>query len=621
MQNHYPLWKNLLLVVVVAVALVYAVPNFYGEEPIIQISPATDHQGSIAQDFGQQMQQQLQQAKISVKSVEFSEREWVFRFHTTDSQLLAKDVLKGFVSEHYVVALNLVSTTPSWLQALGAYPMKLGLDLRGGLHFLLDVDVEGVLARKENGLYKQTAQALRKARIRYQNLIRKTDSHDVMVQFKTEEQRDAAYQLLQKEIPDVLVNRESSEGFASIRVGFDSKSLEDIRQRTVEQTMRILRNRVDELGVAEAVVHQQGKQRVVIDLPGIQDATRAKEILGGTATLEFHMVAEGASNSDTHAAVGGARAYQHAGRQIWLKNQIILSGDAITHAAFFIDQETARPAVSIQLGGGGEHLFHKTTRENIGKPMSIVYVESKLVRQLINGQWQKKHKKTERVISVATIQSALGNRFQITGLSSADEARNLALLLRAGALPAATDIVEEKTVGPTLGAENIAKGVISLVVGMILVVLFMAAYYRLFGIIANVALLLNLILLMALLSLIGATMTLPGIAAMVLTLGMAVDANVLIYERIREELRAGVGVQAAINAGYERAFATIVDANLTTLIVGAVLFAIGSGAIQAFAVVLVLGLMTSMFTAVGCTRALVNWRYGGKRVERLSIGI
>lgn len=397
-----------------------------------------------------------------------------------------------------------------------------------------------------------------------------------------------------------------------------------MRQNTIEQTMSILRNRVNELGVGEAVVQQQGATRVAVDLPGIQDAARAKQILGGTATLQFYLVDQ--DNDPQIAKQTGAvpvndKLLMMEGRPILLKRQVVLSGDSITSAVSSYDQQSATPAVQIQLGGGGESLFTKVTRENIGKRMAIVYVETKNTIQTVNGVEKRITHREERVISAPVIQNALGNNFQITGLADNKEASNLALLLRAGALPAAIYPIEERTVGPTLGKENIRRGIVSLEVGMGLILVLMLVYYRFFGLIANIALLLNLVLLCALLSMIDATLTLPGIAGIVLTVGMAVDANVLIYERIREELRHGLSPQAAIYAGYERAFATILDANITTLIVAIILFAVGTGPVRGFAVTLSLGLITSMLTGITYTRGIVNWYYGGRAVKKLSIGI
>ena len=489
------------------------------------------------------------------------------------------------------------------------------------MHFLLEVDIESVVNRRYEGMMKSIGQDLREAGIRYAG-VRYVPEKGVNIRFRTAEGMDDALSELRQKSSGYTVTQvpDSFDLMASL----SPSELNGIRQNTIEQTMSILRNRVNELGVGEAIVQQQGATRVAVDLPGIQDAARAKQILGGTATLQFYLV-DGANDAvmakQTGAVPLGSKLYVNDGQPILLKRQMVLSGDSITSAVSSFDQQSATPAVSIQLGGGGEAYFTKVTRENIGKRMAIVFVETKTEMEG-NGENAKRitHRE-ERVISAPVIQNALGNNFQITGLVDSKEASNLSLLLRAGALPAAIYPVEERTVGPSLGKENIHRGIVSLEVGMGMILVLMLIYYRLFGLVANVALLLNLILLCALLSIIGATLTLPGIAGIVLTVGMAVDANVLIYERIREELRHGLSVQAAIFAGYDRAFATILDANITTFIVAVVLFSVGTGPVRGFAITLSLGLLTSMLTGVAYTRAMVNAIYGGRQVKRLSIGI
>ncbi len=530
-------------------------------------------------------------------------------------------MIKTGLGSQYTVALNLVSSTPAWLTSIRAEPMKQGLDLRGGVHFLLEVDIDSVITRRYEGLMKSIGQDLREAQIRYSG-VRYISNKGIDVRFRSKELRDEAIANLGQKFSglELRLTKESP----SILAILTDAELNTIRQNTIEQTMSILRNRVNELGVGEAVVQQQGATRIAVDLPGIQDAARAKQILGGTATLQFYLVDQ--QNDPSIAKQTGvvpvtSKLYTMDGQPILLKRQVVLSGDSITSAVSSFDQQTATPAVQIQLGGGGESFFTKVTRENIGKRMAIVFVESKTTQEKINGEEKRITHREERVISAPVIQNALGNNFQITGLVDSNEASNLALLLRAGALPAAIYPVEERTVGPTLGRENIQRGIFSLEVGMGLILVLMLVYYRFFGLVANIALLLNLILLCALLSIIGATLTLPGIAGIVLTVGMAVDANVLIYERIREELRNGLSTQAAIYAGYERAFATILDANITTLIVAIVLFSVGTGPVRGFAVTLSLGLLTSMLTGVTYTRAIVNAVYGGRSVKKLSIGI
>ncbi len=607
-----------MLVFITVIGLIYAIPNLYSEDPVVQISsekPVDPHA------LEQEVKRLLDKAKLKYLGIETQKDGIEVRFASTDNQLLAKDVIRSGLDKDYTVALNLAPSTPSWLMAIGAEPMKQGLDLRGGVHFLLEVDVDSVINRRYEGIMKSISQNLREAGIRYSG-IRYMADKGVKVRFRSQNIMENAYSELSDKMPGL--NFTKSKITMDITASLTTSELSTIRQNTIEQTMSILRNRVNELGVGEAVVQQQGATRVAVDLPGIQDAARAKQILGGTATLQFHLVDQ--ENDPEIAKQTGAvpinsKLYMMDGQPILLKKQVVLSGDSITSAVSSFDQQTASPAVQVQLGGGGETFFTKVTRENIGKRMAIVFVESKTRLEEVGGETKRVTTREERVISAPVIQNALGNNFQITGLKDTKEASNLALLLRAGALPAAIYPIEERTVGPTLGKENIRRGIISLEVGMGLILITMLVYYRFFGLVANIALLLNLVLLCAVLSLIGATLTLPGIAGIVLTVGMAVDANVLIYERIREELRAGLSPQAAIFAGYDRAFATIIDANITTLIVGLVLFAIGTGPVRGFAITLSIGLLTSMLTGVTFTRAIVNWYYGGRNVKKLSIGI
>lgn len=617
MQNKYPLWKNLLLVFIAIVGLVYAIPNIYTEYPVIQVSPVSTE---IEPDkLEANVRNILDTSKIQFKAINTIENGVEVSFFSTDAQLVAQDVIKNGIGKNYTVALNLASSTPAWLRAIGAEPMKQGLDLRGGVHFLFEVDIESVINRRYEGMLKNIGQILREANIRYSGL-RYLGTEGINIRFKDIDTLNNAFNLLKREVVnlDFIKSKNSLDLIAT----FSAAELNKSRQDTIEQTMSILRNRVNALGVGEAVVQQQGANRIAVDLPGIQDAARAKQILGGTATLQFYLV-----DQENDAVVAkqtgvipiGSKLYMMDGNPILLKRQAVLSGDSITSAVSSFDQQTAAPAVQIQLGGGGEALFTKVTRDNIGRHMAIVFVESKTEVDSSTNQLQTT--KEERIISAPVIQSALGTNFQITGLTDSKEASNLALLLRAGALPAALYPVEERTVGPSMGKENIRRGIVSLEIGMGLILITMLFYYRFFGLVANIALFLNLVLLGALLSIIGATLTLPGIAGIVLTVGMAVDANVLIYERIREELRHGLSPQAAIYAGYDRAFATIVDANVTTFIVAVILFAIGTGPIRGFAITLSLGLLTSMLTGVTFTRAIVNWFYGGRTVKKLSIGI
>jgi preprotein translocase subunit SecD len=618
MQNKFPLWKNLMLVAITIIGLIYAIPNLYSEDPVVQISSQKGVDNDV---ISGEVEAILKKASVAYKSVKSSADGVMVYFTSTDAQLQASDLIINSLGKDYTVALNLASSTPNWLANLGAEPMKQGLDLRGGVHFLLEVDIDSVVNRRFEGLMKSISQDLREANIRYSG-IRYIAGKGVDVQCRTSELLNKALSTVNGKYANLIFSQ--SKETNSFTASLSPEELNSIRQTTIEQTMSILRNRVNELGVGEAVVQQQGSTRIAVDLPGIQDAARAKQILGGTATLEFHLVD---SENDAQVAKQTGvipitdKLYMIDGQPILLKRQVVLSGDSITSAVSSFDQQTASPAVQVQLGGGGESFFSKVTRENIGKRMAIVYVENKTSNESVNGVEKRVSKREERVISAPVIQNALGNNFQITGLKDTKEASDLALLLRAGALPAAIYTVEERTVGPTLGKENIRRGMISLEVGMSLILLTMLIYYRAFGLVANVALLLNLILLVALLSMLGATLTLPGIAGIVLTVGMAVDANVLIYERIREELRNRISPQAAIYAGYDKAFATILDANVTTFIVGVVLFSIGTGPVRGFAITLCIGLLTSMLTGVTFTRAIVNWYYGSRNVKKLSIGI
>ncbi len=621
MQNKYANWQYILIFVICVVGILYSIPNIYIDEPAIHIS-ASGYKKTIGENNISAIKSIFKLNKVEFKSITRKHDDVFIRFYDTDNQLKAVDLVKEKLSEDDTVALTLLPTTPRWLQAINASPMNLGLDLRGGVHLLIEVDISSIVKRKQEALIRIAKKELRDARIRYTQ-IKTKNKHGMKLAFKDKETRDRSYNIIQKAVTDVESIRGLENNQYILETVYNPTILHDLKQHTIEQTMSTLRNRVNELGVTEAIVQQQGSNRVAVDLPGIQDAARAKEILGGTANLQFHLI--DVENDPTKAAESGiapagSKLYEYNGRPVLINEEVILNGDSITSAVSSFD-EMGQPSVNISLGGGGESKFNRVTRNNIGRAMPILFIENKTITKKIKGKLVKIRKKIEKLISVATIQSALGSNFRITGLSNPEEARDLALLLRAGALPTAVEIVEETTVGPTLGMENIKRGLVSLAVGMILVLIFMAIYYRVLGIIADIALVLNLFLLVSCLSWIGATLTLPGIAAIVLTLGMAIDANVLIYERIREELRNGKSIQASIYSGYDRAFETILDANITTLIVAIVLLAVGSGPIQAFAITLILGLMTSMFTGLACTRAIVNLLYGSKKLQSLSIGI
>lgn len=619
MQNQYPLWKNLLLLFVLIIGLIYAAPNLFVEDPAIQISSGSEKVEVNAKTL-QNLSLALKNFAIPYKSIVQEKDQILIRFFDTDSQLKARDELKNVFGEDYIVALNLASRTPKWLTAIGANPMKMGLDLRGGVHFLLEVDVNELLKAHAEGDIHALGDDLREANIRYAAIMRK-QPNGIIVHFRDKNNLDEAFSEIHKRFPDYVLEKKINADTFTLEAALSETAIFKISDYAIDQTMTILRNRVNELGVSEAIVQRQGQSHISVDLPGIQDTTRAKDIIGKTATLRFQMVDV---DHDINSAIAGdlpigSRLYEYEGRPILLKDQVILQGNAITYATTSYAQD-GRPSVDVRLGGGGESLFSRVTAENIGKPMAVVYVETKTQEKNVDGKAVKETHQTQKIISVATIQSALGMNFQITGLRTEKYASNLALLLRSGALVAPVSIAEELTVGPSAGKANINKGLLSVLVGFVFVVLFMVFYYRLFGLIADFALLLNLVFVVALLSILGATLTLPGIAGIVLTVGMAVDANVLIYERIREELRNGISPQASIFSGYARALVTIVDANITTLIVAVVLFALGSGAVKGFAVTLTLGLMTSMMTAIVFTRAIVNLVYGRRNVKTLSIG-
>jgi preprotein translocase subunit SecD len=619
--NRNPLWKYFLIVIVIATAFLYAAPNLYGEYPAVQIMGSSE--STVVDDNAlQTAENALHTAGIKYQDVSFHDQRFLFRFTSTDVQLKAKDVLQQALGDNYLVALNLSSATPEWLKSIGALPMRLGLDLRGGVHFLLQVDVNSVMQQRIEGDLRGIGQALREEHIRYAGISRKTDNQ-IVLQFRAKDMLENAEDFVRRHYTEFTWEKGGEGEQLTLTGSLSPTALFKARSEVLEQAMNTLRNRVNELGVSEAVVQQQGDSRVSVDLPGIQDTAEAKNILGKTATLEFHLVDtehDAAIAQVQGAAPPDTRLYLLHNQPLLLKNQIVLRGSSIVAATAGFGED-GRPNVQVRLGGSGEGLFTKMTAENIGKPMAIVYVEVKSTPTMVNGERTIQYQTERRIISAPTIQSALGGTFQITGLNSPNESRTLALLLRAGALPAPVTIIEERQVGPSLGKQNIHMGVLSVQVGMALVVVFMALYYGLMGVIADIALVMNLVLIMALLSLLGATLTLPGIAGIVLTMGMAVDANVLIFERIREELRRGAGVQASIYAGYERAFTTIVDANLTTLIVMMILFSLGSGAIKGIAITITIGLITSMFTAITGTRVLVNMIYGSRPVKNISIGI
>ncbi len=603
--NQYPLWKNLLISTVVILGVIYALPNLFGEDPAIQISAL---KGAVNEQALTQIEKTLQDAKIP-HHTESTENRVLVRFENADDQLVARDLVAKDLGNDMVVALNLAPSTPQWLRYLGATPMKLGLDLRGGVHFLLEIDIASVEARHLEGYLTDVRTRLRDEKIRYRGIS--LENQQLVIRFDDEASGRLALSLLNLDFPGLELLPHQSGQLHTIEGGLSELEMRETLNFAVNQTMTTLTNRVNELGVAEALVQRQGANRIVVELPGVQDTAMAKDILDKMATIEFRLVHE--------QSAGGEVLYERNGTPVNLQRQVVLTGDSVVGAQSGFD-EFGKPAVFIQLGGDAR-AFSRITGDNIGRPMATIYIESRFVDKIVNDKTIRTVEQTKEVVSVATINSALGNRFQITGLSSNDEARTLALLLRAGALPAPIDIVEERTVGPSLGIDNIKAGIWSTLAGLSLVLLFMLFYYRTFGLIADIALIINLILIIAILSVLGATLTLPGIAAIVLTLGMAVDANVLIFERIKEEIKQGNTPQGSIYAGFEKAFVTIVDAQLTTFIAALALFSLGSGPVKGFAVTLIIGLITSVFTAVMVSRMIVNRCYGKRNVEKLSIGI
>ncbi len=615
MQNHFPLWKNLLVLIVFGIGIIYSLPNLYGDDPSVQVS--STQTTLIGQDQANQIETEIKTVGVPVKAFEFKDGRILARFTNTDDQLKVADLLRDKMGSNYTVALNLAPTTPAWLRALGAEAMYLGLDLRGGVHFLLEVDMDAAAKQAEDRYNDDLRLALRSAKMRYQSVAK--DNGFIKITLKAPEDKPALMDLLAKDFRTLDITEPENQDQVWLKVS--EKEVREIKKFAVSQNMTTLRNRVNELGVAEPVIQQQGENRIMVQLPGVQDTTRAKEILGTTATLEYRLVDTEHDVQQAvagHVPVGSRLYYEKKGNPILLDRRVIVTGDQIVDASSGQDQD-GRPSVNISLNGVGAAKMAKTTQVSVGKPMAVVFIEYKVETKIVDGQKVRHKEKVEKVINVATIQGVFSKRFQTTGLDSPQEARNLSLLLRAGALAAPVDIVEERTVGPSLGQDNIDKGMLSFVVGFGLVVLFMAVYYRLFGMIANLALAFNVVIVVAILSMLQATLTLPGIAGIILTVGMSVDANVLIFERIKEEINNGNTPQSAIFIGYDKAFATILDSHFTNLVVAVVLFAFGTGSIKGFAVTLIIGILSSMFTAITGTRMVINWTYGNRRVEKLSI--
>jgi len=615
-MNHYAAWKNALIVFFLFLSTLYALPNLYGSDLAIQITGTGDY---IVEDSDlESISSTLTENNVDFKSIKIDSNNILVRFNNSQSQLSSKTLLKNSLSRNYVVALNLAPSIPQWLGNLGGKAMSLGLDLRGGVHFLLEVDMEAVVSTSLDRYYNELRTALRKDKL-YKK-IRKEDNR-LVVSFKSEDLKNKAKKVLKNDLPDLVIV-EGSELELEFGLEVSSSAQSTAKSSALKQNITTLRNRVNELGVAEPIIQQQGTERIVVQLPGVQDTARAKEILGAVATVEFRLVDE---QNDVQTAIqsgktpSGSKLYKFKdGRPLLLKTTVIATGENIVDASSSVDQDN-QPQVSIVLDSSGGRTMLETTKEFIGYRMAVVFIENQVETIIEDGVAVKKRSKTQDIINAATIQGTFSNRFQITGLDSSREARNLALLLRAGSLSAPVEIIEERTIGPSLGADNIQKGFISVLVGFALVLVFMAWRYRVFGLVANVALTLNLITIVSILSMIQATLTLPGIAGIVLTVGMAVDANVLIFERIKEEMRSAKDIQKAISAGYEKALLTIADANITTLIASLVLFSFGTGAIKGFAVTLSIGIITSMFTAIIVSRAMINLIYGGKKDRELAI--
>lgn len=618
MLNKYPLWKNLVIVFALVIGFIYALPNFFPDDYAIQITGA---RGSteVEQRVLDRALAKLEQEGIEVKSSLLEERDALIRLTSSDDQLRARPAVQAALGNEYLVALNMAPSTPGWLRSLGAGPMKLGLDLRGGVHFLLEVDMETALNQRLEALSGQIKRELREERIRY----RGGDIEDqtrIVLSFRDEAARSEAFELVRDQYNEFLLDETTEGEEFLLTLTLSEAEVRNIQEYALEQNLTTIRNRVNELGVAEPLVQRQGADRIIVELPSVQDTAQAKRVLGATANLEFRMEAR----QDAPSAETEQFPFRdNPQRTARLERDVIATGNNVANAQQAFD-ENGQPQVNITMDSVGGDLMNRATRNSIGRRMAVLFIEYRTETETreVNGEIvETENRVVEKgIISLATVQSALGSSFRITGLDSIPEAAELALLLRAGALAAPMYFVQERTIGPSLGQKNIDAGMMSVMLGFGLVLLYMLVFYRGFGLVANVALTLNLMLLVACMSILSATLTLPGIAGIVLTVGMAVDANVLIFERIKEELKAGVPPQSAINAGYGRAFVSIFDANITTLLVAVILFAMGSGPVKGFAVTLCIGILTSMFSGLMVSRGIVNLVYGGRRVEKLSIG-
>ncbi len=622
-QNKYTKWKYTLIVLIMLWGIVFALPNVFGEDHAVQVSGS---RASVSIDIKirELIISALETEKISYKRLEIGPDSLLIRFPDSESQLRGADILKAQLGRDYIVALNLASSAPSFLHTMGLNPMYLGLDLRGGVYFLLQVDMEAAIKKIEDSYIEEIRSQLRGEKVKY-TAIKKdlTSGSGINIEFSEPASLDRTRSLIQKNFRNL---QQSEPGPLSLSLSLGDRELKEKRELIIQQNITTLSNRINELGVAEPIIQQQGNDRIMVQLPGVQDTTHAKEILGATAILEFHLVdgengwrQASTANSDSDVSINSRLYRDRKGRPVLLQKRVLLTGDSIIDASSGLDQQSGGPAVFISLDDKGAKRMEDGTRDNIGNHMAVVFIEKKTESRLDSGEIKRSVSTVEEVINIATIRDKLGRSFQITGLDSTREARNLAILLRSGSLASPIEIIEERTVGPSAGKENITQGFHVAIISMVVIATFMTWRYKVFGLIATAALVANIILIIASLSMLQATLTLPGVAGIVLTMGMAVDANVLIYERIREELRKGKGPQTAIHFGFNQAFDTILDSNLTTLIAAITLFALGTGPIKGFAITLSIGILTSMFTAVTGSRALVNIFYGSRKLQSLKI--
>lgn len=618
MLNKYPLWKNLVIVIALVIGFVYALPNVFPDDFAVQITGARSST-DVDQRILDRAVDALEAKGIQVKESELQERDALIRLNDAESQLRARPVVQEALGREYLVALNMAPSTPGWLESLGAGPMKLGLDLRGGVHFLLEVDMDTAVDQRLEAMSGQIKRELREERVRYRGGDVE-GNRSIVLSFRDESSRSEAFDLIRDQYNQFLLDEQTEDGEYLLVLSMSEAEVKSIQDYALEQNLTTIRNRVNELGVAEPLVQRQGADRIIVELPGVQDTAAAKRVLGATANLEFRLEArQDASSADIETFP----FRDNPNREARLQRDVIVTGDNVSNAQQAFD-ENGQPQVNITMDSVGGDLMNRATRNAIGRRMAVLFIEYRTETEevVVDGETRTVDNRVveKGIISLATIQSALGSSFRITGLDSIPEAAELALLLRAGSLAAPMYFVQERTIGPSLGQKNIDAGMMSVLLGFVLVLCYMVVYYRGFGVIANIALTLNLMLLIACMSILSATLTLPGIAGIVLTVGMAVDANVLIFERIKEELKSGIPPQSAINSGYSRAFVSIFDANITTLLVAVILFAMGSGPVKGFAVTLSIGILTSMFSGLMVSRSIVNLVYGGRQVEKLSIG-